>query len=179
MGLMKEMMKEIGNKSREFYEFVLPPIDMYLTDDNLKVIIDIPGFAKKDIELTYSIQSKNTTVLCDEYSLIQVFANLIDNAIKYTKKGTVSLLLYDTENGNLNVDVTDTGIGIDEEYLPLLFEPFSQEQHGYTRAFEGNGLGMAIVKGYCNINQLSISVKSKKNEGTTFTVSFPKKIIVK
>ena len=52
MGLMKEMMKEIGNKSREFYEFVLPPIDMHLTDENLKVVIDIPGFSKKDIKLT-------------------------------------------------------------------------------------------------------------------------------
>ena len=51
MGLVKEVIKEIGNKSREFYEFVLPPIDMYLTDDNLKVVIDIPGFTKKDIEL--------------------------------------------------------------------------------------------------------------------------------
>ena len=52
MGLMKEMIKEIGNKSREFYEFVLPPIDMYLNDKNLKIIIDIPGFAKKDIKLS-------------------------------------------------------------------------------------------------------------------------------
>ena len=52
MGLVKEVIKEIGNKSREFYEFVLPPIDMYLTKDNLKIVIDIPGFAKKDIELT-------------------------------------------------------------------------------------------------------------------------------
>ena len=52
MGLVKEMIKEIGNKSREFYEFVLPPIDMHLNDENLKVIIDIPGFSKKDIELS-------------------------------------------------------------------------------------------------------------------------------
>jgi HSP20 family protein len=52
MGLMKEMIKEIGNKSREFYEFVLPPIDMHLTQDNLKVVIDIPGFSKKNIELS-------------------------------------------------------------------------------------------------------------------------------
>ena len=52
MGLMKEVIKEIGNKSREFYEFVLPPIDMHLTDDNLKIIIDILGFSKKYIELT-------------------------------------------------------------------------------------------------------------------------------
>ena len=49
---MKEVINEIGNKSREFYEFVLPPIDMHLNDDNLKIIIDIPGFSKKDIELT-------------------------------------------------------------------------------------------------------------------------------
>ena len=52
MGLVKEVIKEIGNKSREFYEFVLPPVDMHLTEDNLKVIIDIPGFKKEDIKLT-------------------------------------------------------------------------------------------------------------------------------
>jgi HSP20 family molecular chaperone IbpA len=50
--MAKEMIKEIGNKSREFYEFVLPPIDMYLEDDSLTVIIDLPGFEKKDIKLT-------------------------------------------------------------------------------------------------------------------------------
>ena len=51
MGLVSEVIKEIGNKSREFYEFVLPPIDMYRNEDNLKVVIDIPGFNKEDIKL--------------------------------------------------------------------------------------------------------------------------------
>ena len=50
--MAKEMIKEIGNKSREFYEFVLPPVDMYLDDDSLTVVIDLPGFEKKDIKLT-------------------------------------------------------------------------------------------------------------------------------
>lgn len=50
--MAKEMVKEIGNKSREFYEFVLPPVDMYLDDDSLTVIVDLPGFDKKDIKLT-------------------------------------------------------------------------------------------------------------------------------
>jgi len=50
--MAKEMMKEIGNKSREFYEFVLPPVDMYLEDNQLVVVIDLPGFDKKDIKLT-------------------------------------------------------------------------------------------------------------------------------
>ena len=52
MGLVGEVIKEIGNKSREFYEFVLPPVDMYRNENNLKVVIDIPGFNKQDIELT-------------------------------------------------------------------------------------------------------------------------------
>jgi HSP20 family molecular chaperone IbpA len=50
--MAKEMMKEVGNKSREFYEFVLPPVDMYLEDNQLVVVIDLPGFDKKDIKLT-------------------------------------------------------------------------------------------------------------------------------
>jgi len=54
MGLVKEVIKEIGNKSREFYEFVLPPMNMFLDENNLKIVIDIPGFSKKDIELTMS-----------------------------------------------------------------------------------------------------------------------------
>ncbi|MDC0150193.1 Hsp20/alpha crystallin family protein [Nitrosopumilus sp.] len=75
MGLMKEMIKEIGNKSREFYEFVLPPIDMHLTDKNLKVIIDIPGFSKKDIKLTLcgdilSIKAKKVMDEKDSKTLI-------------------------------------------------------------------------------------------------------------
>jgi len=52
MGLVKEVMKEIGNKSREFYEFVLPPVDMIEENDNLIIKIDIPGFVKKDIKLS-------------------------------------------------------------------------------------------------------------------------------
>lgn len=74
--MAKEMVKEIGNKSREFYEFVLPPVDMYLDDDSLTVIIDLPGFEKKDIKLSIhrnilSInavkpQSKTEGVVCKQ-----------------------------------------------------------------------------------------------------------------
>ena len=75
MGLMKEVIKEIGNKSNEFYEFVLPPIDMHLTDESLKIIIDIPGFSKKDIELSLcgdilSIKAKKVIDEKDSKTLI-------------------------------------------------------------------------------------------------------------
>jgi len=83
MGLVKEVMKEIGNKSREFYEFVLPPIDMYLNEDSLKVVIDIPGFAKKDIELTLcgDILSIKAQKIIDEKELESLISNQRPNVI--------------------------------------------------------------------------------------------------
>jgi HSP20 family protein len=83
MGLMKEVIKEIGNKSKEFYEFVLPPIDMHLTDENLKVIIDIPGFLKKDIELSLSgdILSIKAEKIVDEKDSETLISNQRPNKI--------------------------------------------------------------------------------------------------
>ena len=83
MGLMKEVIKEIGNKSREFYEFVLPPMDMYLNDENLKIIIDIPGFAKKDIKLSLcgDILSIKAEKIIDEKDLKTLISNQRPNMI--------------------------------------------------------------------------------------------------
>ena len=83
MGLVKEVIKEIGNKSREFYEFILPPIDMHLNENNLEVIIDIPGFAKKDIELTLcgDILSIKAKKIIDEKKLDSLISNQRPNVI--------------------------------------------------------------------------------------------------
>ncbi|MDZ7766216.1 MAG: PAS domain S-box protein [Melioribacteraceae bacterium] len=115
----------------------------------------------------------DTTVYADKYSLSQIFANLIDNALKYTSKGSVKVVV-DCKDDKLAVKIIDTGIGISKEYLPNLFTEFSQEESGYSRRFEGTGLGLALVKNYCDINNAEISVESKKNVGTTFTVECPR-----
>ncbi|MEO2220755.1 MAG: archaeal heat shock protein Hsp14 [Nitrosopumilus sp.] len=83
MGLMKEVIKEIGNKSREFYEFVLPPMDMYLTNESLKIIIDIPGFSKKDIELSLcgDILSVKAEKIIDEEDSKTLISNQRPNRI--------------------------------------------------------------------------------------------------
>ena len=110
MGLMKEMMKEIGNKSREFYEFVLPAIDMHLTDENLKVIIDIPGFSKKDIKLTLcgdilSIKAKKVIDEKDSKTLISnQRPNMINKKIRLPieiKEGEEKIESAKYENGVL------------------------------------------------------------------------------
>ncbi|MBU0560961.1 MAG: hypothetical protein KKG93_15500 [Bacteroidetes bacterium] len=59
-----------------------------------------------------------------------------------------------------------------KEFLPKLFHPFTQEEQGYSRSFEGNGLGLAFVKGFCEISKAEIEVVSTKGRGTTFTIKF-------
>ena len=127
---------------------------------------------QKGLEMIYKCELKETIILADEYSVTQIFANLIDNAIKYTKKGKVEILIEKNKTGKIIVEVKDTGIGISKEFLPRLFGSFTQEEHGNTRKFDGNGLGLSLVKSYCELNNAVIEVESEKNVGSTFRVIF-------
>jgi PAS domain S-box-containing protein len=129
---------------------------------------------QRGLELKFINTSENTSILGDKYSLSQLFVNLLDNGLKYTKEGYVEIKIYNDEDGTLCTDVKDSGIGISSEFLPTLFKPFSQEEQGYTRKFDGNGLGLALVKKYCDLNDAVIKVSSVKGEGTKFTVKFEK-----
>jgi HSP20 family molecular chaperone IbpA len=122
MGLVKEVIKEIGNKSREFYEFVLPPMDMYLNDDNLKIVIDIPGFTKKEIELSLcgdilSINAKKTTDEKESKTLISnQRPNVIDKKIRLPieiKEGEEKIESAKYENGILTLVIPVTKKGKD------------------------------------------------------------------
>ena len=136
------------------------------------VILEFYSRAKqKNISLTFTNNADDFIVTTDRYSISQVFVNLIDNAIKYTEHGEVAVTIYNREN-KVCVDISDTGIGISSEYLTKLFNPFSQEDSGMTRHFEGIGLGLALVKKYVEINKADIKVASTKGKGTTFTIIF-------
>jgi HSP20 family molecular chaperone IbpA len=122
MGLVKEIINEIGNKSREFYEFVLPPVDMYLSDENLKVVIDIPGFTKKEIELSLcgdilSINAKKTIDEKEQESLISnQRPNVIDKKIRLPmeiKQGEEKIESAKYENGILTLIIPVTKKGRD------------------------------------------------------------------
>lgn len=118
MGLVKsmakEMIKEIGNKSREFYEFVLPPVDMYLDNDKLTLLIDLPGFTKKDIKLSIdgdilSIKAskevsdeKNHNMICNQRP------NVIDKKIRLPvdlREGEEGVSSAKYENGVLTITI--------------------------------------------------------------------------
>ncbi len=147
--------------------------EINLNDIINKMMIEFKSLIKNDnVKLSYENRLNGTSILADEYSVVQIFQNLIDNAIKYTPEGNVKISIYSDEQQKICVDVIDEGIGISEEYLSKLFQPFSQEQIGYTRKYEGNGLGLALVKKYVELNNAEISVESKKGFGSKFTVKF-------
>ncbi len=129
--------------------------------------------SKKNLKLNIYNECTDENIFGDLYTITQIMVNLVDNAIKYTDKGEVKITMKD-ENEKMLVSICDTGIGIASEYLPKLFRKFSQEEQGYTRRYEGNGLGLALVKEYCDINKTEIHVESKKGDGTCFRLLIPK-----
>ena len=127
--------------------------------------------AAKGIEIRMNINCEDCNIYIDHYTVTQLVANLVDNAIKYSNKGFIEISVS-KEGDEFVLEIQDTGIGMTENFIEKLFEPFSQEETGYTRRFEGTGLGLALVKKYCEINKADISVESEKGKGTKFTIRF-------
>lgn len=128
----------------------------------------------KSISLSLEKLTENTSIFTDEYSATHAISNLIDNAIKYTKEGFVKITLYENHKKELLLDVHDSGIGMSEDFLEHIFEPYLQEQMGYGRAYEGVGLGLSLIKKFLNMINATISIKSAKGVGSTFTINFGK-----
>lgn len=111
--------------------------------------------------------------LSDRSALNRVLTNLLSNAIKFTEAGRITVSVEETEL-MVYVRVRDTGRGIGPEFLPKLFEEFSQESTGVTRSHEGSGLGLAISKRLVDLMGGTIDVDSEVGEGSVFTVALPK-----
>jgi len=154
------------------YEYSGSEFNVY--DGILKTIFnEYKGKVDTDkIEYKITNDASSAIISADKYSVYQIFTNLIDNAIKYTEKGEISVSVNSTNENRVEIKISDTGIGMSDEYMPNLFMPFTQEEQGYSRTYEGNGLGLALVKKYCELNQADIKVESKKDEGTIVTVTF-------
>jgi PAS domain S-box-containing protein len=127
---------------------------------------------RKGVALTCTIDTPVAAIVFDEYCLTQALTNLLDNAFKFTEQGGVACRLYRATDTSLYLEIRDTGIGISQEYLPRLFQPFSQEHSGTARKFQGSGLGLALTRKYLELNGAELSVQSEKGKGTTFTIHF-------
>ena len=113
--------------------------------------------------LSFRVDAPDTPVYAevDEQYLEKIMRNLVENAIKYTDEGHVSVS-SGYSNGHAYVEMEDTGIGIDEDFLPDLFDEFKQESRGRARAYEGNGLGLAISADLADRMDGTIDVETEK-----------------
>jgi two-component system NtrC family sensor kinase len=126
----------------------------------------------KEVKLLQDLTNEDTTLLCDSTAVHQIVVSLLINAYEAfpQKGGEVKISLYrDNEKNMFRLEVTDNGIGIPDDVMPRIFEPF------YTTkdAERNTGLGLAVVYGNVQRYGGSIDVKSKVNEGTTFIINMP------
>ncbi len=126
----------------------------------------------KNLEISLVCNDSNLYTLADDGLFYQVFHNLIHNAIKFTNQGKVVIVIGKKEK-YINVNVSDTGIGIANDFADKIFFPFLQESQGENRHYQGNGLGLSIAKRYVELLGGSITVNSVKGKGSSFEVLLP------
>ena len=137
--------------------------------------------SKNNIDFNYRIKGTLPDILIgDPVRLKQILLNLADNAIKFTKKGSVSIICEGENISNLYVDlkitVKDTGIGINKNKTQNIFEEFTQAETGTARKFGGSGLGLSICKKLVELQGGTIEVKSEEGKGSEFTFRIPYKV---
>ena len=120
--------------------------------------------------LTVALTGTPAFAFADRKALHRIVTNLVDNAVKFTDEGGVTVGV-NAEGGAVRVRVVDTGVGISPEFLPHLFDEFKQESEGYARTHEGNGLGLAITRRLVELMGGGIRAESTPGAGSAFTVT--------
>ncbi len=133
-----------------------------------------PKALKKELkyELIDTIPEEESNISIDKAKLSKAVSYLIDNAIKFTPKGYVKIYLQKKEN-RIYIVIEDSGIGISEERQATIFDNYSTSDKEESSFFDGLGLGLSITKSYCTIMNGHLTVSSKLEEGSTFTIDIP------
>lgn len=186
---MEEDVKLIRDSGRHLRSLIGEMLDMSKIEAGMMELryepVDIPSLAKeimananslaldKELEIKLELDQRLDIVEADRTRLTQVLLNLMSNAIKFTRSGSVVLSMSQS-NGDLLVAVKDTGIGIRHEDIPAIFEQFRQVDGSMTRQVGGTGLGLPISKSLVELHGGEMWVESEVNVGSTFWFTIPK-----
>ncbi|MCZ4089918.1 sensor histidine kinase [Sinorhizobium psoraleae] len=129
---------------------------------------------EKGVRLASRVTRAVGEINADQRAFQQIMINLVGNAIKFTDQGGLVTIDAETEGAMLKLTVSDTGIGIAEDKLQMLGQPFVQIQNDYTRRYEGTGLGLSLVKGLVTLHGGNVSIRSSEGEGTVIVISIPR-----
>ncbi len=143
-------------------ELIQGVADSYFTEASLK-----------GIKLIYSSQSI-PEIYTDSQLFSKILSLILSNSVKFTEKGFIKISHeYDNKRNMINIFIKDTGIGIDKAYIDQVFEPFRQESLGYSKSYQGAGLGLPLAKKMTVKLEGDIRIESEKGNGTTIILSFP------
>ena len=130
--------------------------------------------SENDVSLVWQESRDLPILVTDRVKLRQIVTNLINNALKFTAQGSVTVFAAVSDKGDtFDIQVADTGPGIPRELLPFVFDKFRQIDSATTRNYSGAGLGLYIVKNFVALLGGTIEVRSDLGAGSTFTVTFP------
>lgn len=178
MTLMNDVL-DISRIESGKLEYKPVPVDL---GDMVNTVLSIArGYTEnRDLIFTVSIEKlKNPYVMADELRIREVLLNIISNAVKFTKDGGTISFAAESRPGKdeqhiiVRFRISDTGIGMSEEFQTRIFDEFSQENNGARTSYKGTGLGMAIAKRYVDLMGGKIEVSSRQGVGSTFTVEIP------
>jgi len=153
-------------------------VEDFLTE--LRSSVSVPR--EKDLDLIWDCDSNLPTIMTDGIKLKCVLQSVINNAIKFTEKGSVAISAKPIEdardNGRCHVEfsVADTGIGISKQKLPVIFDKFYQGDSSETRLYGGVGLGLYIVKRFTELLGGTVEVEREEGKGSTFTIMIPSEV---
>jgi cell cycle sensor histidine kinase DivJ len=125
------------------------------------------------VRLSHDIAPAARRVLADKRAVLQILINLLSNGVKYTQADGRVAVAANSVSGGLEIRVSDTGVGISEADIGRLGRPFEQVESEYTRAKEGTGLGLALVRALAHLHGGTVTIASELGEGTTVTVMLP------
>ncbi|MBS3818956.1 response regulator, partial [bacterium] len=194
VGELQEQQKKMIQKAKQRAESLLKLINDWLSIARMekqdivqkrkslsleKLISNLTDFyqpvaQEKKVSLEVSSPSGSDQILGDKETLEQVFSNLINNAIKYNKPNGQVQVSFEEKDGSVATHVKDTGEGISQENIPLLFEQFYRVNRSEDKKSKGSGLGLAIAKKIVDLHEGSIDVQSEVGKGSDFIVSLPK-----
>lgn len=149
------------------------PLDLRrLVDDCLQIVQPVAG--QKNLRLESEVDAAvPITVLQDPVRLKQVLLNLLSNAVKFSNEGRVSCRVSVSADQRLDIEVRDTGIGIEEAKIPMIFDPFMQADASITRTHGGTGLGLAICRQIVEAMDGQITCASRPGQGTCVRIDLP------
>lgn len=161
----------------EFQKIEVKYEEVNIADTLAETVKKYKAFAdKKGLKLDLDLNATHTFALLDKQLFNQIMNNLVHNAIKYTNEGGVNISLENDEDAEQFysiVKVKDTGIGISKENIDKVFQPFRQASEGFSRRFEGMGLGLTISKKFSEYLNGKIAIESEQGVGTTFSLRIP------